>query len=269
MKKLILAVVLTIGEIGLGDAVGFGDSNQLNFAADKHDVKTLNLAPNAGYKLISIPETNCFTRAGAGDLSGTWIFSFGDNYIDNYTGETFLAEYTCHYEDKGNYRFWVFNNPEEDYLPFVGLLNNTTSRFTIYADIIGSISFEGEMCYLSQEPFVFDPKRGDDGIIEWVEYIEADYDPEKGTLTYEPYNGIMWGVYGDRNDIENTFMGWLNAFDFEGATLTGDLGVGSIKSSDTYVEAEFFNLQGQRITSPQKGQILIRKQGGESYKLIF
>lgn len=58
------------------------------------------------------------------------------------------------------------------------------------------------------------------------------------------------------------------AFHAENPTGVDVSGVDAIESAEE-AEAEYFNLQGMRVTEPAKGQLLIRKAGGNATKIIF
>ncbi|MCH5231546.1 MAG: hypothetical protein J1F43_07095 [Muribaculaceae bacterium] len=202
-------------------------------------------------------------------LAGTWVFSLGDTYLDNATLTTIEAEYEAKYDGKGNYDFWLFSSLDEGFYPFVGVYYGSKSIITYYADIISTFDYEGQTVYLSQEPIVFDPELGEEGLIEWVESIDATFNAEDNSLEFQPNQGILWGLYSDYDDLDNSFLGWIAGYDFEGAVRSSDVtnAISGIISENGV--AEMYDLKGMKLLTPKKGEIAIIRDSKGARKVII
>ena len=71
--------------------------------------------------------------------------------------------------------------------------------------------------------------------------------------------------------LNSTFYSWDN-FDMEGYIVLPDNymdGVDSVLGENADAPAVYYNLQGQRVNNPEKGQLLIVKKGNKAYKQIM
>ena len=84
------------------------------------------------------------------------------------------------------------------------------------------------------------------------------------TCTFKSWAGKDCGV--TLSDItEDTSAGIVK---MHAVNINGDSGVEGIES-DSNGEAEYFNLQGLRVSRPEAGQLLIRLQNGKASKILF
>ena len=83
------------------------------------------------------------------------------------------------------------------------------------------------------------------------------YDANYGTQLV-PEGGQVW-QYGDGERVDMTTT----------ITFPKDNAVESVFGDDENAPVEYFNLQGLRVINPQAGQLLIKRQGSKSSKIIF
>lgn len=83
---------------------------------------------------------------------------------------------------------------------------------------------------------------------------ETAYDANFGTQT-NPFGGAFWNNVPMTGSI--TFPTWFNAE------------VGAIAVDESNAPVEYFNLNGVRVSNPEKGQIVIKRQGSKVSKVIL
>ena len=127
--------------------------------------------------------------------------------------------------------------------------------------------------------------------------------PESILVEYSPSNSGMWEEISMTEDPEKFFSPGFGAYyegDLAGVTtpsdsgwydlrisvlgsngaslvqeispafnLSSDSGIGHMNVSNSSNNVEYYNLQGQRINNPSKGQLVIRKSGSKTEKIIF
>lgn len=86
------------------------------------------------------------------------------------------------------------------------------------------------------------------------------YDANFGNQ-FMPEGGFDWSpVLGNKWSGNMTTAIYFPDYDFSG--------VGAITEQDN-TEAEYYNLQGVRVTNPEKGQLVIERKGSKATKIIF
>lgn len=269
MKKIIFSIATLFLGIGLANSSGISNDNLIQLNDFNSETKEVTSVTRHDGKILSARRVSVPTRALTTgiDFSGEWVFTIIDNVLDSSTGETLNVPFTCELERVGSYDFWFFSDPNNEYFPFVGLYEDDALVF--YADIIATAKYQGSMCYISQEPYYYDETIVDGGM-QWLESISCDYDAEKDTLTFGEDTGLLWGLYGDIDNLEDTFIGWLDGYDFLGAVRKNNPGAGieGINICENE-KTMYYNLQGIRIESPVKGETTIVKQGRKTQKIIY
>lgn len=107
-----------------------------------------------------------------------------------------------------------------------------------------------------------DPDEGTAAIVgvvgNKITFIEGTFTED--TISWEQ----EWGAY------DNGFFGW-----FKGCTIhlpfklnDGNSGIADITADNENAPVEYFNLQGMRISEPAAGQIVIRRQGTKTTKML-
>lgn len=97
--------------------------------------------------------------------------------------------------------------------------------------------------------------------------------PAEAAFTVGYYNDTSFGYPGDPNgggqwlDPNNSkkFINMETKIFFPKSTGVSDVSIDN--TADTHIE--YFNLQGVRVSDPTKGQLLIRRQGEKTDKIIF
>lgn len=106
-----------------------------------------------------------------------------------------------------------------------------------------------------------------DEIIEWYYGDEpADtYNPATGVITIQPES-----ITFDHDSAYSKGYGWEDphAAIISSEALIDPLGVANV-GIDANQPVEYFNLQGIRVNNPEKGQVVIRRQGSDSAKVII
>lgn len=102
-----------------------------------------------------------------------------------------------------------------------------------------------------------------DGVVSLTSYI----DPEDGEI-FDACFGIQGSIYGG--------YGWspedetLEAPSMEARIVFPDhVAISNVAADNVSAPVQYFNLQGIRVASPEAGQLLIRRQGSESKKIVF
>ena len=151
--------------------------------------------------------------ADVSSLEGTWEFQLGDYYFQTSTNTTLYVNFEATVD--GN--TVAFEDPEGDYLPFVGTYNSSTGNITFQRGYLGSTG----QYYVYQEPFVYNWDTND---LDF-QNISARFDSQSGSLIFSADNGIAWGAY--TSQTASSPAGYFDIFDLEGAIQTEGGGSGS------------------------------------------
>ncbi len=102
-----------------------------------------------------------------------------------------------------------------------------------------------------------------DGVVSLTSYI----DPEEGEI-YDACFGTqinIYGGYGWTPEDETTEAPSMEAR----IVFPGNAAIANVAADNISAPVEYFNLQGIRVAAPEAGQLLIRRQGTESKKIVF
>lgn len=143
---------------------------------------------------------------GTSSIEGVWTFSLGDYYWEESYFTSIYWDFTASYDGK----YVTFEDEEEYFLPFVAEFDESTGLLSISESSLGYMYG----LYISQKPFVYNYTTG--GLDFQTIYGQL----QGNTITFEPDNGVAWVAY---DDIEETvFLGYVDAYDLEGAIKTSD-----------------------------------------------
>lgn len=93
--------------------------------------------------------------------------------------------------------------------------------------------------------------------------LESTSTLKDGTIT------IHNAVYGISFDVVAQYTDFLSENDLGTPTMILDLaGVNSLDAEDVNAPVKYYNLQGIQIANPEKGQLVIKKQGSKTVKYI-
>lgn len=241
-----------------------GLASSKNFKVEKsHAGKTSNFRIHK-----SAEETKLVTRAVGPvnpEIAGDWTFYFGDWWFEDASGLTVYAIYNAVYEEE-NYDWWF---ESQECLPFMLEETPVPGELELGNWIITGIEDEnGEILYLSQEPFTYNPETGE--FIDYVDSIPVAYDADEETLLFEEGSGIYWGLYNRIPTGEFEFIDDYYAFDIYGGVKgdqsSEDDGNGAVESIiKDNSETVYYDLQGRKVINPSNG-IFIKKQGNKVSK---
>lgn len=201
-------------------------------------------------------KANSLTRAeGNESLTGEWTFTFGDYYFENSAGEIEI-NYEVQYEPTQD--LYLFFSDNENGLPLAAFYDESTHVFTFPGVNWG----ENGGYYAFQLPYHYN---AEENTLDYLEAIYGQYDPATGKMTFAADEGISWEAFNDADGSD--WEGYYRIYDFLGATNL-NAGVEGIEA-ELSGDVVYFDILGKKVNNPQKGQIVIRKQGKVSKKVIF
>lgn len=207
--------------IALAAAVAANASAALNLSARADLVSTVKkerikkcapdksvsrFAANAGL-LKAAAGKNVKSDAGAFDVEGIYVGSFGDYYFSNSVG---LVEQDCQAEITDGY---LVINSEWFLTNLVCPYDASTHSISMKSLDLGPISLDnGNTYYYARiEPFEYDwSLNGGEGDIVARDYT-VTFDPVTGKIEFPDDHGVSWVVYAD--DSYSVWAGYLDAFD--------------------------------------------------------
>lgn len=211
-----------------------------------------------------------------------WITLNGKaKYTDDIVGSIYtkLVATTAHevtvQENKNVPGYYRLVNPYADPYEFAEV-NTHSATHNHYLYINAS---NPEKVYIEECPIGFE---GTDGAmtVKSQVYAGVDEDPE---LTDEDKAEIsaLWGKMKDNvitfpkkalvaRELNYQNAGWYyaNTNGTFKVDLNGTSGLGSIEAVDNNAPVEYFNLQGQRVSNPAAGQLMIKRQGTKVSKVV-
>ena len=136
-------------------------------------------------------------------IEGTWTFALGDYYFQNSTLTTLEKDLVATL----NGTTLTFIDESNDMLPMVATFNEADGTVSFSKMSLGSTG----SYYIYQEPFVYnyDTEELDDAT------VVGQFDAQKGTITFEPDNGMAWHAYTNAAGTVNA--GYFGIYDLEGA----------------------------------------------------
>lgn len=170
----------------------------------KAEMPSVNCPLNAFMpKKITRPITNPVTREETSDISdleGKWTFILGDNYLEGSRGYI-----TCEFEATvGDNNLVTFTSTSGEYYPIVGRYNARTHSLSFTRRVVE----QQEGNYVCQEPFVYNPDKGE---IERKSVV-AYFSEYERAVVFKDNMGIALSSYSDRNYKQ--FNGYYDILDF-------------------------------------------------------
>lgn len=204
MKKFYL---MTLAALTLGASASAASLSGNFELQSKIDIrKGAKVAAAAEIKAQPAKKVSALRKADAGTTSieGTWTVVLGDYYMETGQGTEIAVDFEASVE---NGLVW-FEDPTNDYLPFVCSLDETTNVLTFTRYFLGATS----QYYVYQQPFVYN---WDNGGLDFQD-IAGEYIPEKGQIEFPEDNGIYWDACTDEDG--NNSVGYYAIFDIIGAS---------------------------------------------------
>lgn len=202
------------------------------------------------------------TRVAEKDLLGSWIFSYGDNFMEGATGQDLDIPYQAELQNSGGFNFIVFQgideNPQYNEPPVAGIFDS--SKNTLSLPTVGFGQFSGY--YMFQFTGIYDWSLDD---VVWQD-LEIPYDPKTGILQFPEDAVIGWPAFADQQGQQ--FAGWFYVYSIYKASQPGMNGVEKL-TDDFNGQPVYYNLSGVKVDNPQKGQLVIEKRGSNAKKVVF
>lgn len=211
---------------------------------------------------IDLGNQTISTRVAETDLIGKWIYTVGDRFGDNATGNTLELPYDASLQKNGTFNFVLFQsslqNPVYNEPPIAGIFDEKTN--TLVFTTIGFGEFDGR--YMYQFTGIYDWSISN---VKWGD-LEIPYDPATGTLTFPENAVIAWPAFSD--PYGNNHIGYFGTYMVYSAQQQDLNGVEGILD-DFNGQPVYYNLSGIKVDNPQKGQVVIEKKGNNTKKIVF
>jgi len=123
-------------------------------------------------------------------IEGNWVFILGDYYKGEDSQGAIQVTFKATYSNG----LVMFEDPNQEFLPFIASLNETTGILTIAKTLIGQVNTTtGATYYCQQEPFEWN------NTTESLDYKEftGQYDAANGTISFADDLGLDWAAYSD------------------------------------------------------------------------
>ncbi len=123
----------------------------------------------------------------------------------------------------------------------------------------------GEYEDITEPKYLCIPEEDETATIPFRKYLEATFDEDMKTLTFDSYWSVIAPLLADPANAK--WYGWSEPAVIELSYSTGGV-EDLVVDSNNNAPVEYFNLQGIKVATPEAGQLLIRRQGTEVSKIL-
>ena len=254
MNKFLLSAA-TVAIAVSASATGLQGFNVPQTESKLSNIENRELPDPATTLKIKVENQNVFTRdRGPADFEGNWTFTFGDYYLEGATDGPLDYVYTAQYDPSLD--IYVFFSNQAG-LPMAAIYDAANEVFQFP---IVNWGLQGEY-YAFQRPFHYNDA---ENTLDYLNILYGYYDAKTGIMSFDPEEGISWEAFME--ETGDTFVGWYRIWDLLSAS-NQNAGVDGIEIE--LAAPVYYDILGNKVTNPKKGQILIQKTGNISRKVVY